>query len=278
MSAAWSPRPTHDPYAAEWLPVLDVPPAGRQRRWTVLLRWLLLLPQFLVLAVLSFVAFFVLVVGWFAALVLGRLPEPIHAFLGGYLVYQARVGASAALLVDRYPPFAFTAPGHPVQIELRATPLNRLAVLFRLVLMLPAAIVAGLLLAGWSALSWVFWLIALVLGRLPQPVYGAVAAVARYRVRFGAYAMMLTPAYPKRLFGDDASVSELPGSETHVSGTRPLLLSTGAKLLVIVFLLLGLGTSTTTSTVTTQGDGDSGSSAPFVGPGASSVQDAIAGH
>ncbi|MFI6638727.1 DUF4389 domain-containing protein [Streptomyces sp. NPDC050504] len=273
MSAAWNPRPSHDPYAAEWLPVLDVPAPGRQRRWTILLRWLLLLPHFLVLMVLSVVAFLVLVVGWFAALVLGRLPDPVHAFLGGYLAYQTRVGASATLLVDHYPPFAFAAPGHPVQIELRATPLNRLAVLFRIVLMIPAAIVAGLLLSGWTALSWVFWLIALVLGRLPGPVYGSVAAVTRYRMRFGAYAMMLTPAYPKRLFGDDTSVSDVP-----VSGTRPLVLSTGAKVLVIVFLLLGLGTSTTTST---QYDGDFDNAAPshsFVVGSVSGTDEANKGH
>lgn len=49
-------------------------PAGEQRRWTVLLRWLLLLPQFVVVALLSFAAFFVTIAGWFSALVLGGCP------------------------------------------------------------------------------------------------------------------------------------------------------------------------------------------------------------
>lgn len=226
---------TRDPRAAseggEWLPVLDIPAAARQRRWTVLLRWLLLLPQFVVVCLLSIAAFFVTVVGWFAALFMGRLPEGIFSFL----VYRTRVGVSSMLLVDRYPPFAFSAPDHPVQIELRATPLNRLAVLFRLILMIPAGIVNNLAQAGWFAISWVFWLIGIVLGRLPAPVFAATAAVARYQMRFTAYATMLTPAYPKRLFGDQP----VPREAVH-SGTRPLLLDTTAKVLVVLFLLLGV--------------------------------------
>ncbi|MFP3986231.1 DUF4389 domain-containing protein [Streptomyces sp. E11-3] len=249
MATDWGPRPTTDSAGGEWLPVLDIPAPAPQRRWTVLLRWLLLLPQFVVVSLLSIAAFFVTIVGWFAALFLGRLPDSIFSFLASVLVYQTRVSASAALLVDRYPPFAFSAPGHPVQIELRATPLNRLAVLFRLILMIPAAIVANLLQAGWFTLSWIFWLIGIILGRLPEPVFAATAAVARFRLRFAAYATLLTPAYPKRLFGDEPA----PTDAVH-SATRPLLLGTGAKVLVVLFLLIGLAGHVTSSTADYDGD------------------------
>ncbi|MFE0252563.1 DUF4389 domain-containing protein [Streptomyces sp. NPDC059010] len=235
MATGWDSRAATDPGGAEWLPVLDIPPAGPQRRWTVLLRWLLLLPQFVVVCLLSVAAFFVTIVGWFAALFMGRLPDAIFSFLGSVLVYRTRVGVSSMLLVDRYPPFAFSAPGHPVQIELRATPLNRLAVFFRLILMIPAGVISNLAMAGWFTLSWVFWLIGIVLGRLPAPVFAATAGVARYEMRFTAYASMLTPAYPKRLFGDEPT----PPDEVR-SGTRPLLMDTTAKALVMLFLLLGL--------------------------------------
>lgn len=234
MATGWDPRAVSE--GGEWLPVLDIPPAARQRRWTVLLRWLLLLPQFVVVCLLSIAAFFVTVVGWFAALFMGRLPEGIFSFLGSVLVYRTRVGVSSMLLVDRYPPFAFSAPDHPVQIELRATPLNRLAVFFRLILMIPAGIINNLAQAGWFAIGWIFWLIGIVLGRLPAPVFAATAAVARYQMRFTAYATMLTPAYPKRLFGDEPVPREAVRS-----GTRPLLLDTTAKVLVVLFLLLGVG-------------------------------------
>ncbi|WP_328427525.1 DUF4389 domain-containing protein [Streptomyces sp. NBC_00443] len=245
MTTDWEDQRTaHGPEGGEWLPVLDIPAAARQRRWTVLLRWLLLLPQFVVVCLLSIAAFFVTIVGWFAALFTGRLPDAIFSFLGSVLVYRTRVGASAMLLVDRYPPFSFSAPDHPVQIELRATPLNRLAVFFRLILMIPAAIINNLVQAGWFTVSWVFWLIGIVLGRLPAPVFAATAAVARYQMRFTAYVTMLTPAYPKRLFGDERTPQDAVRS-----GTRPLLLDTTATVLVVLFLLLGLAGHVVSSAV-----------------------------
>ncbi|MEY9846962.1 type IV secretory pathway TrbD component [Streptacidiphilus sp. BW17] len=227
----------------EAVPELDLPEPGAQRRWTVLLRWLLLIPQWIVFTILGILGFLAVVVGWFAALVLGRLPEPIHRYLAALLVYQARVQSYAMLLVDRYPPFAFDAPEYPVQVELRpAGALNRLAVLFRLILMIPAAIVQGLVTQGWYAVGFFLWLIALVLGRLPRPVFEATAATVRFSLRFQAYASMLTPAYPKRLFGDDSLATP-----DRRSASRPLLLSGGGKALVVLFLLLGLLGSVSTS-------------------------------
>lgn len=101
--------------------------------------------------------------------------------------------------------------------------------------MIPAAIVANLATTGWFAVGWIFWIIGIVLGRLPGPVFGATAAVARYRMRFGAYTSMLTPVYPKGLLGDGPAAKE----EVR-SATRPLVLDTAAKVLIWVFLVLGL--------------------------------------
>lgn len=101
----WSPgRKEAD--ADEFRPVLDIVEPARQRRLTVLLRLLLLIPHFIVLFVLHIAAFFTVIVGWFAALVLGRLPDPVFRFLTGVLGYDMRVSASDMLLIDRYPPFA----------------------------------------------------------------------------------------------------------------------------------------------------------------------------
>ncbi|MEU6763844.1 DUF4389 domain-containing protein [Streptomyces sp. NPDC046853] len=252
MTTGWAPRDVPGSGEdGEWLPILDVPPPGRQRRWTVLLRWLLLLPQFVVYVVLSAVAFFVTIAGWFAALFTGRLPDGIYRFLSSVLAYTTRVNASATLLVDQYPPFSFSAPQYPVQIDVRPTPLNRLAVFFRLILMIPAAIVSSLLQSGWYAISWVFWLITLILGRLPGPLYAATAAVVRYSMRLHAYTCMLTPAYPKKLFGDE----QVPAADVR-SGTRPLVLDTAATVLIVLFLLLGLAGHAVNSTVDYGSDDD----------------------
>ncbi|MEV6208804.1 DUF4389 domain-containing protein [Kitasatospora sp. NPDC051914] len=220
----------------EFLPELDIPKAAPQRRWTILLRWLLLIPQFIVVWVLSVLAIPAVIVGWFGALFIGRLPDPIEEYLSGFVGWDTRVRASAMLLVDDYPPFAWRPEEYPVRVELRPGELNRLAVFFRLILMIPAAIVQSLVLSGWYAIAFVIWLIALILGRMPEPLFGATAATLRYAMRFSAYVLMLTAAYPKRLFGDDG----LPPVAAARSATRPLILSGGAKALVVVFLVLGL--------------------------------------
>ncbi|MFE6772925.1 DUF4389 domain-containing protein [Streptomyces griseus] len=248
----WSPgRKEMD--AEEFRPVLDIVEPARQRRLTVLLRLLLLIPHFIVLFVLHIAAFFTVIVGWFAALVLGRLPDPVFRFLAGVLGYDMRVSASDMLLIDRYPPFALTPPAdYPAQIEVRPTPLNRLAVLFRVFLMIPAAIVQSLAVYGWWALAFVWWLITLCLGRMPRPLFEATAATLRYRMRFSAYVMMLTPAYPKGLFGDDGDLAV--AREPARSATRPLVLSSAAKWLVVLFLVLGLAGNVTTSVTTSTTD------------------------
>ncbi|MFC9035256.1 DUF4389 domain-containing protein [Streptomyces arboris] len=244
----WSPgRKVTD--ADEFRPVLDIVEPGRQRRLTVFFRLLLLIPHFIVLFFLHIAAFFTVIFGWFAALVLGRLPDPVFRFLAQFLGYDMRVSASQMLLIDRYPPFALTPPpDYPVQIDVRPTALNRLAVLFRIFLMIPAAIVQSLAVYGWWALCFVWWVITLVLGRMPRPLFEATAATLRYRMRFSAYAMMLTPVYPKGLFGDDdlAVAQEQPRS-----ATRPLVMSSAGKWLVVLFLVLGLAGNVTTSVTTT---------------------------
>ncbi|MGP3638529.1 DUF4389 domain-containing protein, partial [Streptomyces sp. 24-1644] len=162
----------------------------------------------------------------------------VFAYLAKYLGYRMRVAASEMLLIDRYPPFALTPPpDYPVQIEVRPTDLNRLAVLFRVFLMIPAAIVQALATSGWFALSFIWWVITLILGRMPRPLFEATAATLRYRMRFSAYALMLTPAYPRGLFGDD----DLSVTLQHPrSATRPLIMSGAAKALVVLFLVFGL--------------------------------------
>ncbi|MEU1286129.1 DUF4389 domain-containing protein [Kitasatospora sp. NPDC005856] len=255
----WQAPPA--PVSREWLPVLDMPASGPQNRWTVLLRALLLIPQFVVVWVLSVVAFLITVIGWFGALVLGRLPGFAADYLTAFVPYDIRVTAYLMLTVDRYPPFRFEVPDYPVQVGLRPGELNRLAVLFRIFLVIPAAIVQGLVFAGWWAVSFILWLVVLVLGRMPQALYEATTAILRYRMRFYAYLVMISSAYPKRLFGDE------PGSEPEgpASATRPLILSGAARGLLVLFLIIGLASSATssiTASVNSDDDNDENGSNP----------------
>ena len=223
----------------EFLPVLDIFPPERERRWTVLLRLLLLIPQGIVVALLSIVAAIVVFIGWFGALFLGRLPEFAVSYLSRYLAYETRVEGYGMLLVDRYPPFAFDAPDYPVRIEVRPGQLNRFAVFFRLLLVIPAGIVQAVIYSGWTVCCFFIWVVVLVLGRMPQAAFQAVASVLRFKLRVEAYMYLLTSAYPKRLLGDQPGRDFDPAWGT-ASATRPLVLAGPGQALLVVFIVFGV--------------------------------------
>lgn len=76
-------------------------------RWLPLVKWLLAIPHYIVLAVLAIAALFAIVIAWFAILFTGRYPRPLFAFLVGVGRWSLRVQAYAFLLItDRYPPFS----------------------------------------------------------------------------------------------------------------------------------------------------------------------------
>ena len=89
---------------------IDYPDAERDlNRWLPLVKWLLAIPHYLVLAVLSLGAIVAVVIAWFAILFTGRYPRGLFDFVVGVGRWWLRVQAYAFLLVtDRYPPFSLS--------------------------------------------------------------------------------------------------------------------------------------------------------------------------
>jgi hypothetical protein len=89
---------------------IDYPDVERDlNQWLPLVKWLLAIPHFIVLAVLSVVAFFAVVIAWFTILFSGRYPRGLFDFVFGVARWWLRVQAYATFLVtDRYSPFSLT--------------------------------------------------------------------------------------------------------------------------------------------------------------------------
>lgn len=87
---------------------IDYPDVERDlNRWLPLVKWILAIPHYIVLAVLIAVAVVAVFIAWFAILFTGRYPKGLFDFVVGVGRWGLRVQAYAFLLVtDRYPPFS----------------------------------------------------------------------------------------------------------------------------------------------------------------------------
>jgi hypothetical protein len=85
-------------------------PARDLNRWLPLIKWVLAIPHYIVLGVLSIAACVCVIIAWFAILFTGRYPRSLFDFVVGVFRWWLRVAAYSLLLTtDRYPPFTLSA-------------------------------------------------------------------------------------------------------------------------------------------------------------------------
>ena len=185
-------------------------------RWFWLVKWLLAIPHFIVLAVL-WMAFVVLtVVAFFAILFTGRYPRQIFDFNLGVMRWTWRVTfyATSALGTDRYPPFSLGPEAdYPATLEV-AYPerLSRGLVLVKSwLLALPHLIIVALFTgsAGWAwsgryvewpgliaILTVVAGVMLLFRGRYPRDLFVLIVGLNRWVWRVVAYVALMRDEYP----------------------------------------------------------------------------------
>lgn len=84
----------------------DVVYPERLSRLLIFVKWILAIPHFIALWLLSIAYLIVIIIAWFAILFTGQFPSGLAKFAIGFMRWNARVGAYLMLLTDVYPPFS----------------------------------------------------------------------------------------------------------------------------------------------------------------------------
>jgi hypothetical protein len=106
MSLLTDEYPSTDEHQGVHLDI-DYPDAAQLNRYLPLFKWILAIPHYVVLAVLSPIALLLVMIGWLVILFTGNFPEGFHKFIVGVNRWGQRVMAYAFLLTtDEYPPFS----------------------------------------------------------------------------------------------------------------------------------------------------------------------------
>ncbi len=169
----------------------------RRSRLTVFFRLPLAVPHLVWLALWSVVALLAAIANWVATLAQGRSVEGLHRFLSAYLRYQAHVYAFLWLIGNRFPGFGGAVGSYDAEASIASSQAqNRWSVAFRILLVLPAWVLAS----AFASLAWtcafLAWFVALATGRMPRRLLNAAAQALRYTLQVSGYTLVLSDAYP----------------------------------------------------------------------------------
>ena len=169
----------------------------RRSRLTVLFRLPLAIPHLVWYLLWSVVAFVVTIVNWFATLAIGRSPRPLARFLAAYVRYSTHLGAFLCIIGNPFPGFVGAAGSYPLDPKIEPFgEQNRWITFFRIILVVPAALVAGALSNILFFAAFFAWFVALARARMPSGLQSAGAYALGYGAQASSYALLLTDRYP----------------------------------------------------------------------------------
>jgi hypothetical protein len=239
-------------------------------RWLWVVKWLLAIPHYIVLAFLWLTLIVLTIIAFFAILFTGRYPRGIFDFNVGVLRWTWRVGfySYAALGTDRYPPFTLDdVPDYPARLDVEYPErLSRGLVLVKSwLLAIPHYIVVGIILGGGSyaasraydARVWgfvyqtglvgilvLFAGLALVfIGRYPPGIYDFVLGLDRWVARVAGYVLLMRDEYPPFRLDQGGTEAGVPAPAVEPSpepGAEPAVARKGGTAGKVVLIVVGV--------------------------------------
>ena len=173
-------------------------------RLTTFFRPILAIPHLILVSLWGIAVYFALIIAWFAALFTGRVPLSLHAFMADWLRYATRVSGYVNLLANPFPQFG-SGGRYPFDAHIDdGEEQSRVTVLFRLILAIPALLLAYVFASVVGLVALLAWFYILFTGHMHEGMRNLAAWMERYVVQTYGYVLLLTDRYPSFNVGVEA--------------------------------------------------------------------------
>jgi hypothetical protein len=185
--------------AADYPVRFDLEYPERLSRWKIFVKWLLAIPQLIIVYLLQLVAGVLVIIAFFSILFTKRWPRGLFDFMIQIQRWTMNTVVYAFTLQrDEYPPFTGEANQYPVLLEVDYDEtLSRWQIFFKWLFVLPHFIILAFLGIAVFVVVVIAFFAILFTGRYPRGMFDFVTGVLRWSVRANAYGQWLvTDRYP----------------------------------------------------------------------------------
>ncbi|MGK2933176.1 MAG: DUF4389 domain-containing protein [Solirubrobacterales bacterium] len=174
-------------------------------RFMPLIKWLLLIPQYIVVFFLAIGALFVAFIAFFAVLFTGKYPEGMWNYMVGFHRWVLRVSGYHLLITDKYPAFSLeevpedTTHLHAVYPE----HVSRWRPLVTWLLVIPYLIVSMLITWVASICSFIAFFTIIFTKKIPEGLFDVIRISLNWQNRASFYAYYLSTEYPPFEWDDE---------------------------------------------------------------------------
>ncbi len=197
-----------------------------RNRLTTFFRLIVAIPWLIASIFYGLAALVVIIIAWFALVILGRYPQGMYDFVGGFLRFSMRVNAFISLQTDAWPPFGFgEEPDYPVRIRIAPPAANqsRLKAFFRVILAVPLFVMSAIFSYLLQYVAIAAWVTIVFRGYQPAGIHNAIAFTNGWIARANSYIYLMRDEYPP--VGDEVPVEvdppRLPAPEAVPASTLP---------------------------------------------------------
>ena len=198
--------PTTPPPAASQPPAAPAAPAGTypvrlefeyptQPSKLTFVKWILAIPQFIVLGFVGIGAYFMFLYAWLSVLITERYPRNAYDFLVGTARWGTRLNAYLFFFVEEYPPFSMDdIASYPARFEPPPYPGEQMprAAALQPILAIPAYIFSAIVLYIGELFAFAAGIAIIFTGEYPRGMYDFAVSALRTQARTLAYVAMMT--------------------------------------------------------------------------------------